>query len=108
MQIMEYESLPHFCRKEGSGSSRHSGDREVRDCFSMDHPFHQQLYNYVKEQAARVGSAAPVRHGSFHVDFPEPDPSDVKIAQTIECEFQKLGNQNGLSHSSSDLKVNGD
>ncbi|XP_057795243.1 phosphatidylinositol/phosphatidylcholine transfer protein SFH9-like [Salvia miltiorrhiza] len=105
LKIMEYESLPHFCRKEGSGTSR---DGEVSDCFSLDHPFHQQLYNYVKEQAARVGSAAPVRHDSFHVDFPEPDLADVKIAQTIECEFQRLGNQNGLSHTSHELKVNGE
>lgn len=108
MQIMDYESLPHFCRREGSGSSRHSRDEKVSDCFSLDHPFHQQLYNYVKEQAARAGCAAPVRHGSFHVDFPEPDPTDVKIAQTIECEFQRLGNQNGVSHSLCELKVNGD
>ena len=107
MQIMDYESLPQFCRKEGSGSSR--GNGKVSDCFSLDHPFHQQLYNYVKEQAARVGLTTPVRHGSFHVDCPEPDPADVKIAETIECEFQRLGNQNGLSHSSScELKVNGD
>lgn len=108
LKIMEYKSLPHFCRREGSGSSRHSRDEKVSDCFSLDHPFHQQLYNYVKEQAARVGCSAPVRHGSFHVDFPEPDPTDVKIAQTIECEFQRLGNQNGVSHSLGELKVNGD
>ncbi|XP_047946854.1 SEC14 cytosolic factor isoform X1 [Salvia hispanica] len=107
LKIMDYESLPQFCRKEGSGSSR--GNGKVSDCFSLDHPFHQQLYNYVKEQAARVGLTTPVRHGSFHVDCPEPDPADVKIAETIECEFQRLGNQNGLSHSSScELKVNGD
>ncbi|KAI3466409.1 hypothetical protein Pfo_023072 [Paulownia fortunei] len=107
LKIMDYESLPHFCRREGSGSSRTSRDGTVSDCFSLDHPFHQQLYNYVQEQAALVGSVAPVRHGSFHVDFPEPDP-DVKIAQTIECELQRLGNQNGLSHSLHELKLNGD
>ncbi|KAG6420858.1 hypothetical protein SASPL_117400 [Salvia splendens] len=98
-KIMDYESLPQFCRKEGSGSSRVDG--EVSDCFSLNHPFHQQLYNYVKEQAARVGLTTPLRHGSFHVDCPVPDPADVKIAETIECELQRLGNQNGLSHSSS-------
>ncbi|KAL0407018.1 UNVERIFIED_CONTAM: SEC14 cytosolic factor [Sesamum latifolium] len=108
LKIMDYESLPHFCRKEGSGSSRHSRDGTVSDCFSLDHPFHQQLYNYVKEQAAVVGAAAPIRHGSFHVDFPEPDPEDVKIAQTIESEFQRLGKKNGVSHSFHELKINGD
>ncbi|KAK6133041.1 hypothetical protein DH2020_033196 [Rehmannia glutinosa] len=104
LKIMDYDSLPHFCRREGSGSSRHSRDGTVSDCFSLDHPYHQQLYNYVKEQASLVRSHAPVRHGSFHVDFPEPDP-DVKI---IECELQRLGNQNGLSRALHELKVNGD
>ncbi|GFQ03074.1 phosphatidylinositol/phosphatidylcholine transfer protein sfh2 [Phtheirospermum japonicum] len=99
LKIMDYESLPHFCRRDGSGSSRHSRDGAVGDCFSLDHPFHQQLYNYVKDRAS------PVRHGSFHVDFPEPDP-DLKI---IECELQKrLGNEKGLSQSLHELKVNGD
>ncbi|KAL6543077.1 hypothetical protein OROHE_010597 [Orobanche hederae] len=104
LKIMDYESLPHFCRKDGSGSSRHSRNEGVSDCFSFDHPFHQQLYNYVKEKAALVRSIAPVRHGSFHVDFPEPDP-DLKI---IESELQRFGNENGLSQSLNGLKVNGD
>ncbi|KAL3614709.1 hypothetical protein CASFOL_041466 [Castilleja foliolosa] len=105
LKIMDYESLPHFCRRDGSGSSRHSRDGAVGDCFSFDHPFHQQLYNYVKDRASLVGPVAPVRHGSFHVDFPEPDP-DLKI---IECELQKrLGNENGIDQSLHELKVNGD
>lgn len=102
---MDYESLPHFCRREGSGSSRHSRNGMVSDCFSLDYPFHQQLYNYVKEQAALK---APVRHGSMHVDYPEPDPEDVKIVQSIECEFQRIGNQNGHSQSLQELKISGD
>ncbi|KAL2245210.1 UNVERIFIED_CONTAM: SEC14 cytosolic factor [Sesamum indicum] len=108
LKIMDYESLPHFCRREGSGSSRHSGSGTVSDCFSLDHPFHQQLYNYVKEQAALMDSVALVEHGSVHVDVPEPDPEDIKIAQTIESEFQRIGNQNGLSHSFHELKITGD
>ncbi|KAG8386008.1 hypothetical protein BUALT_Bualt03G0104400 [Buddleja alternifolia] len=108
LKIMDYESLPHFCRGEGSGSSRNSRNGSVSNCFSLDHPFHQQLYNYVKEQAALVQPAAPVRHGSFHVDFPEPDSEDVKIAQTIESAFQRLGNRNGLCHKVHELKINGD
>ncbi|GFP95026.1 phosphatidylinositol/phosphatidylcholine transfer protein sfh2 [Phtheirospermum japonicum] len=108
LKIMDYESLPHFCRRGGSGSSRHYRNGTVSDCFSLDHPFHQQLYNYVKEQAELIESAGPAKHGSLHVDYPEPDPEDVKIAQTIECEFQRIGNQNGLSHSLHELKISGD
>ncbi|XP_073016108.1 phosphatidylinositol/phosphatidylcholine transfer protein SFH1 isoform X2 [Primulina eburnea] len=108
LKIMDYQSLPHFCRREGSGSSRHSSNGTVSDCFSFNHPFHQQLYNYIKEQSAQVTSPAPIKQGSFHVDFPEPDPEGVKIAQTIESEFQRLGNQNGVSHSLHKLNINGD
>lgn len=104
---MDYASLPHFCRREGSGSARHSGNGTTDNCFSLDHVFHQQLYNYIKQQAALV--EAPIRHGSVHVDFPEPDPEDAKIAETIESEFQRLeDHQNGLSKSNSNHRMNGD
>ncbi|XP_073308541.1 SEC14 cytosolic factor-like [Primulina huaijiensis] len=49
LKIMDHESLPHFCRREGSGSSKIARNEMVSDCFSLDHPYHQQLYNYVKE-----------------------------------------------------------
>ncbi|KAL7217736.1 hypothetical protein ACSBR2_011050 [Camellia fascicularis] len=106
LKIMDYESLPHFCKREGSGSSRHSRNGTAENCFSLDHPFHQQLYNYIKQQA--VHQAAPIKQGSFHVNYPEPDPKDVKIAETIETEFQRLGGQNGLSDSLRGVKINGD
>ncbi|XP_075477345.1 phosphatidylinositol/phosphatidylcholine transfer protein SFH2-like [Primulina tabacum] len=82
--IMDHESLPHFCRRGGSGSSKIARNGMVSDCFSLDHLYHQQLYNYVKEQAKPVEIVAPVRHGSFNVDFPEPDPVDIKIPQNYK------------------------
>ncbi|GAB4845914.1 hypothetical protein Ancab_024920 [Ancistrocladus abbreviatus] len=114
LKVIDYASLPHFCKREGSGSSKHSrnGTTSTDNCFSLDHAFHQQLYNYVKEQAASVDSIAPVKQGSFHVAFPEPDPDDTKIAQTLESEFQKLEDQKGLEKSLSgslkglDIKIN--
>ncbi|KAL3508350.1 hypothetical protein ACH5RR_027751 [Cinchona calisaya] len=108
LKIMDYASLPHFCKKEGSGSARYSGNGTVDDCFSLDHSFHQQLYNYTKEQAKLVEADAPIKQGSFHVDFPEPNPEDSNIAHSIETEFQRLGNQNGLSSSLRDIKINAD
>lgn len=103
---MDYESLPHFCKREGSGSSRHSRNGTTDNCFSLDHPFHEQLYIYVKQRA--VVREAPIKQGSFHVDFPEPNPEDAKIAETIESEFHRLGDQNGMSNSLHDLSINGD
>ncbi|GFS45169.1 Sec14p-like phosphatidylinositol transfer family protein [Actinidia rufa] len=89
LEIMDYASLPHFCKREGSGSSRHSSNGNTDNCFSLDHVFYQQLYDYIKRQAALM--EAPIKQGSFHVDFPEPDPEGAKIAETIESEFQRLG-----------------
>ncbi|GLT57488.1 hypothetical protein SLA2020_304560 [Shorea laevis] len=98
LKIMDYSSLPHFCRKESHGSSRHNGNGTMNNCFSLDHDFHQQLYNYIKQQAALVDSSSPVRQGSVHVKFPEPDPEDNKIVVTIESELHRLGHQNGIHH----------
>ncbi|KAK9074254.1 hypothetical protein SSX86_006851 [Deinandra increscens subsp. villosa] len=56
LKIMDCESLPHFCTKQASGSSsryaRNSTDGEC--CFSLDHGFHRQLYNYINQQAAGI------------------------------------------------------
>lgn len=108
LQIMDCSSLPHFCRPEGSGSSRGSDSGSVDDCFSLDHDFHQQLYNYIKQQALLVDSS-PVKQGSVHVTLPEPEPEDARITRAIESEFHRLGdNKNGgLLSMMSRLKVNG-
>lgn len=107
IQIMDYASLPHFCRKEGSGSSRHIGNGTTENCFSLDHAFHQRLYNYIKQQAVLTESVVPIRQGSFHVDFPEPDPEGAKITKKIESEFHRIGDKNGLINSLNGLKVDG-
>ncbi|MED6187834.1 hypothetical protein PIB30_080259 [Stylosanthes scabra] len=106
---MDYESLPHFCRKEGSGSSKHQVAGDTENCFSFDSSFHQQLYNFIKQQANVMQSRSPIRQGSFYADLPEPDPDDAKIAKTIESEFHKLeiqnGSMNGLKVNMNSLKV---
>ncbi|KAK9077616.1 hypothetical protein SSX86_005953 [Deinandra increscens subsp. villosa] len=107
LKIMDYESLPHFCRRQGSGSSRYSRSSTGDDCcFSLDHEFHRELYYYINQQAAGIKPRAPVKQGSFHVGFPEPNLTGCKIAQTIETEFHKLEDQNGFTDEQSDLKTN--
>lgn len=111
LKIMDYDSLPHFCRRpgSGSGSSRYSGNfTGDDDCFSFDHGFHQELYKYINQQAEAMEIPAPIKHRSFHVDFPEPDPNDRKIAQTIESECQKLSDQNGMADKLDDLTMKDD
>nr|KYP52129.1 SEC14 cytosolic factor [Cajanus cajan] len=83
LKIMDYSSLPHFCKREGSGSSRHS-ESGSENCYSLDHPFHQKLYNYIKQQARLREPVEPIKQGSFHVDFLEPPDEEDEIAKTIE------------------------
>ncbi|KAJ0252798.1 hypothetical protein HA466_0119310 [Hirschfeldia incana] len=90
LKIMDYTSLPHFCRRgSSSGSSHHA---QGVDCFSVDHPFHQQLYNYVKHRYESQGQAEPAKQGSFHVGFPESVDARVEMAKTIGSELHKVEN----------------
>lgn len=103
---MDYASLPHFCKREGSGSS-HNSESGSENCFSLDHPFHQQLYNYIKQQSLTCEPVEPIKQGSFHVDVPEPPADRTELAKTIESEFNKFGNANRLSDSLNGLRING-
>ncbi|BAF08133.1 phosphatidylinositol/phosphatidylcholine transfer protein SFH2 isoform X1 [Oryza sativa Japonica Group] len=94
LKIMDYSSLPHFCRREGSGSSKHSST-DADDCYSLDHPFHKELYGHIEELAS---CKELIKMGSLHVSIPEPDPDDAKIVEVIQAEFQKIGEQNGSAN----------
>ncbi|RAL49117.1 unnamed protein product [Cuscuta campestris] len=96
LKIMDYSSLPHFCKREGSGSSKHCKKGTIDDCFSLDNDFHQQLYTYVKQQAELVEHDTLTKEGSFHVAIPEHDPDTTKVAETLESEFLQLG-EKGIS-----------
>ena len=92
---MDYSSLPHFCRREGTGSSKHSS-ADVDNCFSPDHPFHKELYGHTTEESSH---RELLKLGSLHVSIPEPDPDDAKIVDVIEAEFHKMGvGQNGSTN----------
>ena len=95
---MDYSSLPHFCRREGSGSSKHSST-DVDNRFSLDHPFHKELYDHIKEQ---VSCRELIKMGSLHVSIPEPDPDDAKIVEVIQAEFQKIGEQDESPNGNKD------
>ncbi|KAM7489416.1 hypothetical protein LguiB_026900 [Lonicera macranthoides] len=70
--------------EQSSGTARlwTRGTVEVNDdCFSFDHPFHQQLYSYVNDQAALAVSAELTKEGSVHVTFPEAPPQDSQLEE---------------------------
>ena len=105
LKVMDYASLPHFCKREGSGSG--SSSDEV-DCYSYDHPFHQELYNYVKQQALRnQDSVGPAKQGSMHVRVPTPDLEEAKIMETIQSELHSLKAGDGISRSFSRITIEG-
>ncbi|KAK4778882.1 hypothetical protein SAY86_006410 [Trapa natans] len=64
------------------------------DCFSFDHNFHQQLYNYIKQKALLLNWPV-IKQGSVLVTFAEPELEETKIDQTIESEFHRLGDFKG-------------
>lgn len=111
LKIMDYPSLPHFCRRSrsgsgsGSGSSSGSGSDAASDCYSLDHPFHQQLYNYIKEQSGIHEQIEIAKQGSVHVEVPLGDPENEEIHKTLESELKKLRNQKSLSGSFQNFKI---
>ncbi|KAK9068934.1 hypothetical protein SSX86_013050 [Deinandra increscens subsp. villosa] len=104
LKIMDYSSLPHFCRRDGSGSVSRSwswsgsgsGSGSVSsgcsddDCYSLDHPFHQELYSYMKQQSGNLEPIAPSKQGSMHVEVPLGCPEDADFHRTLESELRKL------------------
>lgn len=108
LKIMDYSSLPHFCRKEGSGSgsgsSRNSNSND--DCYSLDHPFHQELYTYMKQQSGIREPIEPAKQRSVHVEVPLGGPEeDADLCRTLESELKKLRNQKSLSGSFDKVKI---
>lgn len=78
---MDEDALPVFCRftpKQLSGSAKDLGvllDR-TQDCFSSAHPFHVEVYEYMKSQAALAMNGKPITsQKSYHVQVPDPDSS---------------------------------
>ncbi|KAL7604260.1 hypothetical protein Lser_V15G16793 [Lactuca serriola] len=105
LKIMDYSALPHFCRREGSGSSRRSNNNTSEDCFSLDHPFHQELYNYMKHQSGIQEPTKPFKQGSMHVQLPLADPKKTEFCKTLASEWRKFETQDDLSISLHDIKI---
>ncbi|KAM0064849.1 putative CRAL-TRIO lipid binding domain, CRAL/TRIO domain, CRAL/TRIO domain superfamily [Helianthus debilis subsp. tardiflorus] len=125
LKIMDYSSLPHFCRRDesgsgsgsvlrswsgswswsGSGSGAGAGSGSVSstssddDCFSLDHPFHQELYSYMKQQSAVHEPLEPAKQGSVHVEVPLDNHENADFHSTLESELNKLRIQNTRSGS---------
>ncbi|XP_065021942.1 phosphatidylinositol/phosphatidylcholine transfer protein SFH1-like isoform X2 [Musa acuminata AAA Group] len=106
LKIMDYDSLPHFCRRESNGSSRISS-AGADDCYSLDHPFHQQLYNYIKQQALIQEYATLRKQGRFNIEVPIADTEGTKVVKKLESELHKVRDHSGLTHPLNCLHISG-
>ncbi|KAL4585337.1 hypothetical protein LXL04_009955 [Taraxacum kok-saghyz] len=104
LKIMDYSALPHFCRREGSGSSRRSNNK-TEDCFSLDHHFHQELYNYIQHQSGIQEHIKPFKQGSMRVALPMSDPKKTEFCKTLASEWKKIETQDDLSMSLHDIQI---
>ncbi|KAH9318521.1 hypothetical protein KI387_020290, partial [Taxus chinensis] len=104
LKVMDYEALPDFSKRDNSGSSKYNNG-EILDCFSLKHPFHSELYNYIKHQVSNRKPTTPIKIGSFRVEVPE-DPEGTRIAQTLESELHKLEGEEKVVNAAQSLKIN--
>ncbi|KAL8229545.1 hypothetical protein R6Q57_014445 [Mikania cordata] len=100
LKIMDQSALPHFCRREGSRRCGYA----TEDCFSLDHPFHQQLYNYIKNQAGVCEPTSPLKHESVHVEMPVTDSKKTEFCKVLESEWKKFQKQDDFSQLH-DIKI---
>ncbi|XP_022977705.1 SEC14 cytosolic factor-like isoform X1 [Cucurbita maxima] len=103
LKIMDYTSLPHFCKRGSSLSSRSSAHQGGNNCYSSDHFFHQQLYSYIKQQSMINEPTEPIRKGSFHVTLQASASKSKGAAKTVESEFRKY--ENGISDTLIELEI---
>lgn len=94
---MDYASLPHFWRmcSVSSWCLQNASD----NCFSLDHPFHQLLYNYIKHQSSIHEPARSLKQGSVHLSKPELAAKEMDIAKNLDSDLHKFDYRNRL-HSS--------
>lgn len=95
LKVMDLEVLPHFCRSDSknAGSSKSRG---VVDCFTSSHPFHVEVWNYIKQQSYVSKCVGPAVQQSYHVEIPEPDEAVQTIETALESALVKFSD-NGCS-----------
>ncbi|XP_042417896.1 SEC14 cytosolic factor-like isoform X2 [Zingiber officinale] len=93
LKVMDYNSLPHFCLQECYKTAASHA------CYSLDHSFHQELYNYMKQQALGLERAELLKHRSSRADTPGADTDRTKLVKV------KIGDQAGLACSLSSIQI---
>lgn len=89
LQVMDHDVLPHFCKygSKHGGSSKSAG---LVDCFPSSHPFHVEVWNYIKQQSYISKCVGPAPQKSYHVEVPEPDEEVHTIESAVESAMEKF------------------
>eukprot|EP00250_Pteridium_aquilinum_P010399 c19358_g1_i1 orf=402-1418(-) len=98
LKVMDYDVLPHFCKSSTKqrGSSSSKGQESV-DCYSPLHPFHVEVWNYIKQHSYMSRSCVgPTPQTSYHVHVPDP----AQGIQTIESELVQMSQDACATESS--------
>ncbi|BBN20181.1 phosphatidylinositol/phosphatidylcholine transfer protein [Marchantia polymorpha subsp. ruderalis] len=98
LEVMDLSAIPLFAR--GNGTKDVNGSMGTLDCFSPNHKFHVDLWNYMKDQAEALAAVSARPQGSVHVTVPSWEEPEVggsaEVVHMIEETMEKLAaEQNG-------------
>jgi hypothetical protein len=94
LQVMDYDTLPLFCKSGTRENSTTSGNLDV---FSPSHKFHAELYNHIKQNALASGRSlgSLSSEGSLHIKVPtleeqDPHSETAEVVHAIESLLPSL------------------
>eukprot|EP00250_Pteridium_aquilinum_P000139 c10159_g1_i1 orf=49-1068(+) len=82
LKVMDMDVLPHFCRSDSNRTD--INDSNIVDCFSPSHPFHVEVWNYIKQQSYVSKCMGPAPQKSFHIEVPQPKEEVQIIEEELE------------------------
>ncbi|KAH7279710.1 hypothetical protein KP509_37G032700 [Ceratopteris richardii] len=77
LKVMDENVLPDFCR-----SDIKLEDRKTESCFSPSHPFHEEMWNYMKQEASKLKCVASSTKKTSHTAVPLPREEEFRSSQS--------------------------
>ncbi|EFJ15172.1 hypothetical protein SELMODRAFT_271658 [Selaginella moellendorffii] len=115
LKVMDASVIPEFCRPSKESRGKTTPIEPSTSCFSSSHPFHIELWSYIKQRALESQSrkCGPAPTLSFHVKVPDKaSEGSSEVVQIIESTLEHLnldedgsvsgnGSTSGSNHGSS-------
>ena len=80
---MDSSVIPHFCKYD-TRTGKTPIEMGLVDCFSPSHQFHQDVWNYIKQQCYASKCVGPSPQRCLHIELLEPEEHDKSIQTSIE------------------------